>query len=53
VWLGRHWDPIGQVWLLKRFEQLNLRAADLIFVVAKVEQRKSDRCASQCQKDYR
>jgi len=39
VWLSRHWDPVGQVWLLKRFEKLNLRAADLIFVVADVEKR--------------
>jgi glycosyltransferase involved in cell wall biosynthesis len=39
VWLSRHWDPIGQVWLLKRFERLNLRAADIIFVVAEVEKR--------------
>lgn len=39
VWLGRHWDPIGQLWLLKRFEHLNHRAADLIFVVSDVERR--------------
>lgn len=39
VWISQHWDPIGQVWLLRRFEQLNLRAADLIFVVSDVERR--------------
>lgn len=37
VWVGRQWDPTGQLWLLKRFERLNQRAADLIFVVSNVE----------------
>lgn len=39
VWISRQWDPIGLLWLLKRFERLNLRAADLIFVVSDVERR--------------
>jgi glycosyltransferase involved in cell wall biosynthesis len=39
VWVSRQWDPIGQLWLLKRFERLSLRAADLIFVVSEVERR--------------
>lgn len=39
VWISRRWDPIGLLWLLKRFERLNLRAADLIFVVSEVERR--------------
>lgn len=39
VWVSRQWDPVGQLWLLKRFERLNLRAADLIFVVSEVERR--------------
>ncbi|HJZ68622.1 MAG TPA: glycosyltransferase family 4 protein [Blastocatellia bacterium] len=39
IWVSRNWDPIGQLWLLKRFEKLNLRAADLIFVVSEVERR--------------
>ncbi|HSQ19497.1 MAG TPA: glycosyltransferase family 4 protein, partial [Blastocatellia bacterium] len=39
VWVSRQWDPIGLAWLLKRFERLNLRAADLIFVVSEVERR--------------
>jgi glycosyltransferase involved in cell wall biosynthesis len=39
VWLSRQWDPVDQIWLLKRFERLNLHAADLIFVVTEVEQR--------------
>ncbi len=39
LWLGRHWDPIDQLWLLERFERLNHRAADLIFVVSEVERR--------------
>jgi glycosyltransferase involved in cell wall biosynthesis len=37
VWVSRQWDPIGQLWLLKRFERINQRAADLIFVVSDVE----------------
>jgi glycosyltransferase involved in cell wall biosynthesis len=36
VWVSKHWDPIGQFRLLKRFEQLNLRGADLIFVVSEI-----------------
>jgi len=39
VWVSRQWDPIGLLWLLKRFERLNQRAADLIFVVSEVERR--------------
>lgn len=39
VWLSRHWDPAGLLWLLKRFERMNLRAADLIVVVSDVERR--------------
>ncbi len=39
VWVSRHWDRIGLLWLLKRFERLNHSAADLIFVVSEVERR--------------
>lgn len=39
VWASQHWDPVGQVGLLKRFERLNLRAADFIFVVSEVQRR--------------
>lgn len=39
VWIGRQWDPIGQLSLLKRFERLNQRAADMIVVVSDVERR--------------
>ena len=39
VWLARNWDPVGLIWLLKRIELLNLRAADLIFVVSEVQRR--------------
>lgn len=39
VWISRQWDPIGQLWLLERFERVNQRAADLIFVVSEVERR--------------
>ncbi len=37
VWLARNWDPVDQLWLLKKFEQLNLKAADSVFVVSEVE----------------
>ena len=39
VWVSKHWDPIGQFRLLKRFEQLNLRFADAIFVVSEIAHR--------------
>lgn len=37
VWLSQNWDPVGLRWLLRRFERLNLKAADHIFVVSEVE----------------
>ena len=37
VWISRRWNPISQLWLLKRFERLNHIAADMIFVVSEVE----------------
>ncbi|MFP5262434.1 MAG: glycosyltransferase family 4 protein [Blastocatellia bacterium] len=40
VWASKNWDPVGQLRLLGRFELLNRRAADLIFVVSEVERRK-------------
>jgi glycosyltransferase involved in cell wall biosynthesis len=39
VWVSKQWDPIGQLSLLRRFERLNLRAADLVFVVSEVQRR--------------
>ncbi len=39
VWVSKHWDPIGQLWLLKCFERANLRNADLVFVVSEVARR--------------
>ena len=39
VWVSRRWDPTGLLWLMQRFEGLNLRAADLIFVVSDVQRR--------------
>ncbi|HVS20267.1 MAG TPA: glycosyltransferase, partial [Pyrinomonadaceae bacterium] len=39
VWIGKHWDMGGPRPLLKRFERLNLEAAERIFVVAEVERR--------------
>lgn len=39
VWASKHWDPVGQLQLLERFERLNRSAADLIFVVSDVERR--------------
>jgi len=40
VWLSQNWDPVGLVWLLRRFERLNLKAADRVFVVSEVERRR-------------
>jgi glycosyltransferase involved in cell wall biosynthesis len=39
VWISRYWDPIGLLPLLTRFEAVNLKAADLIFVVSDVQRR--------------
>jgi glycosyltransferase involved in cell wall biosynthesis len=39
VWVGRHWDRVGNLNLLERYERLNLDAAARIFVVSDVERR--------------
>lgn len=39
VWVGRHWDRVGSLSLLERYERLNLSAAARIFVVSEVERR--------------
>ena len=39
VWVGKHWDRVGSLKLLERYERLNLEAAARIFVVSEVEQR--------------
>jgi len=39
VWVGRHWDRVGSLDLLERYERLNLDAAARIFVVSAVERR--------------
>lgn len=39
VWLGKHWDRVGSLDLLERYERLNLHAAARIFVVSEVERR--------------
>jgi glycosyltransferase involved in cell wall biosynthesis len=39
VWVGKHWDRVGKLNLLERYEQLNLKAATRIFVVSEVERR--------------
>ena len=39
VWVGRHWDRVGKLDLLARYERLNLKAAARIFVVSEVERR--------------
>lgn len=39
VWVGKHWDRVGSLGLLERYERLNLRAAARIFVVSDVERR--------------
>ena len=37
VWVGKHWDRVGMLGLLERFERVNLRASARIFVVSEVE----------------
>ncbi|HYG81691.1 MAG TPA: glycosyltransferase family 4 protein, partial [Pyrinomonadaceae bacterium] len=39
VWVGRHWDRVGRLALLARYERLNLAAAARVFVVSEVERR--------------
>ena len=39
VWVGKHWDHVGNLDLLERYERLNLDAAARIFVVSEVERR--------------
>lgn len=39
VWVGKHWDRVGSLGLLERYERLNLLAAARIFVVSDVERR--------------
>ena len=39
VWVGKHWDRVGSLDLLERYERLNLDAATRIFVVSEVERR--------------
>jgi glycosyltransferase involved in cell wall biosynthesis len=39
VWVGKHWDRVGSLALLERYEQLNLGAAARIFVVSEVERK--------------
>lgn len=43
VWVGRHWDRVGRLDLLERYEKLNLAAATRIFVVSEVERRNLER----------
>jgi glycosyltransferase involved in cell wall biosynthesis len=43
VWVGRHWDHVGMLSLLARYERLNLAAASRIFVVSNVERRNLER----------
>lgn len=39
VWIARNWDPVGQRGLLAKFERLNQRAADRVFVVSEAGRR--------------
>ena len=39
VWVGKHWDRVGSLDLLERYERLNLDGAARIFVVSDVERR--------------
>jgi glycosyltransferase involved in cell wall biosynthesis len=50
VWVGRHWDQVGMLDLLARYERLNLAAAARIFVVSEVERRNLERAGVAPQK---
>jgi glycosyltransferase involved in cell wall biosynthesis len=50
VWVGRHWDRVGSLDLLARFERLNLKAAARIFVVSEVERQNLLRAGVENQK---
>jgi len=50
VWVGRHWDHVGRLDLLERFERLNLSAATRIFVVSDVERRNLEKLGVDPQK---
>jgi glycosyltransferase involved in cell wall biosynthesis len=39
VWVSKHWDPVGQIRLLRQFENINLRASDVVFVVSEAQRR--------------
>lgn len=43
VWVGRHWDRVGRLDLLARYERLNLAAATRVFVVSQVERNNLER----------
>ena len=43
VWVGRHWDRVGMLDLLERYERLNLNAAARVFVVSEVERQNLER----------
>src|SRR6185503_18585522 len=50
VWVGRHWDRVGNLDLLERYERLNLNAATRIFVVSEVERRNLEKRGVKSQK---
>jgi glycosyltransferase involved in cell wall biosynthesis len=50
VWVGRHWDHVGMLDLLARYERLNLDAAVRIFVVSDVERLNLERAGVQANK---
>ena len=53
VWVGRHWDRVGSLDLLERYERLNLDAAARIFVVSEVERRNLEGARSAREEDRR
>ncbi|MBL8148999.1 MAG: glycosyltransferase [Blastocatellia bacterium] len=36
VWIGRYWDSVNLLWLLEKFEKLNLIGSHIVFVVSEV-----------------
>lgn len=50
AWVGRHWDHVGMLDLLARYERLNLDAAARIFVVSDVERLNLERAGVEANK---
>jgi glycosyltransferase involved in cell wall biosynthesis len=50
VWVGRHWDRVGMLDLIERYERLNLMAAARVFAVSEVERQNLERAGVAAEK---